>query len=257
MVVFVCRCKLPYSICIFLKHLLFFLVPPRSISKTLLCVIGFLSVGTMGLSNASVGYLNYPTQVIFKCCKMIPVMIGGVLVQREFFHHHHRQHHHFIVIQRNDTPVVRYWQCSSWQLAWSDSPWSTSLSIRRSRSGVSSIRCTVMSLLFLSVLVLLLCCVCVGFSWLGYLFFDHIGHNNWGSVLTKLTGIVNCSVQRTTLSDARIIKFWNEFNRFDMVGNEPHSSIDCSDPHYKPYANACVLLHRSIPHLNSSWNDGP
>lgn len=35
----------------------------------------------MGLSNASVGYLNYPTQVIFKCCKLIPVLIGGILIQ--------------------------------------------------------------------------------------------------------------------------------------------------------------------------------
>jgi adenosine 3'-phospho 5'-phosphosulfate transporter B3 len=35
----------------------------------------------MGLSNASLGYLNYPTQVIFKCCKLIPVLIGGILIQ--------------------------------------------------------------------------------------------------------------------------------------------------------------------------------
>lgn len=35
----------------------------------------------MGLSNASVGYLNYPTQVIFKCCKLIPVLIGGIIIQ--------------------------------------------------------------------------------------------------------------------------------------------------------------------------------
>jgi adenosine 3'-phospho 5'-phosphosulfate transporter B3 len=35
----------------------------------------------MGLSNTSLGYLNYPTQVIFKSCKLIPVMIGGVLIQ--------------------------------------------------------------------------------------------------------------------------------------------------------------------------------
>lgn len=42
-------------------------------------IIAFLTVGTMGLSNTSLGYLNYPTQVIFKCCKLIPVMLGGVL----------------------------------------------------------------------------------------------------------------------------------------------------------------------------------
>lgn len=44
-------------------------------------LIAFLTVGTMGLSNTSLGYLNYPTQVIFKCCKLIPVMLGGVLIQ--------------------------------------------------------------------------------------------------------------------------------------------------------------------------------
>lgn len=46
-------------------------------------IIAFLTVGTMGLSNTSLGYLNYPTQVIFKCCKLIPVMIGGVFIQGE------------------------------------------------------------------------------------------------------------------------------------------------------------------------------
>uniref|UniRef100_A0A914C1N3 Adenosine 3'-phospho 5'-phosphosulfate transporter 2 n=1 Tax=Acrobeloides nanus TaxID=290746 RepID=A0A914C1N3_9BILA len=43
--------------------------------------LAFYTVATMGLSNASVGYLNYPTQVIFKCCKLIPVLIGGILIQ--------------------------------------------------------------------------------------------------------------------------------------------------------------------------------
>lgn len=44
-------------------------------------LIAFLTVSTMGLSNASLGYLNYPTQVIFKCCKLIPVLIGGIIIQ--------------------------------------------------------------------------------------------------------------------------------------------------------------------------------
>ena len=43
--------------------------------------LAFLTVATMGLSNSSLGYLNYPTQVIFKCCKLIPVLIGGILIQ--------------------------------------------------------------------------------------------------------------------------------------------------------------------------------
>lgn len=40
---------------------------------------------TMGLSNASLGFLNYPTQVVFKCCKLIPVLIGGILIQRKTY----------------------------------------------------------------------------------------------------------------------------------------------------------------------------
>lgn len=35
----------------------------------------------MGLSNSSLGYLNYPTQVIFKCCKLIPVLVGSIIIQ--------------------------------------------------------------------------------------------------------------------------------------------------------------------------------
>lgn len=48
-------------------------------------LIAFLTVATMGLSNSSLGYLNYPTQVIFKCCKLIPVLIGGILIQDKKF----------------------------------------------------------------------------------------------------------------------------------------------------------------------------
>ncbi|KAL1517328.1 hypothetical protein ABEB36_001105 [Hypothenemus hampei] len=44
-------------------------------------LLALLTLGTMGLSNSSLGYLNYPTQVIFKCCKLIPVMAGGILIQ--------------------------------------------------------------------------------------------------------------------------------------------------------------------------------
>ena len=44
-------------------------------------LLAFLTVATMGLSNGSLPYLNYPTQVMFKCCKLIPVLIGGILIQ--------------------------------------------------------------------------------------------------------------------------------------------------------------------------------
>ncbi|TGZ73500.1 hypothetical protein CRM22_001477 [Opisthorchis felineus] len=48
-------------------------------------LLALLTVGTIAFSNASITYLNYPTQVIFKSCKMIPVLIGGVLLQRKSY----------------------------------------------------------------------------------------------------------------------------------------------------------------------------
>ncbi|KAK4024264.1 adenosine 3'-phospho 5'-phosphosulfate transporter 2 [Daphnia magna] len=44
-------------------------------------IISFLTVGTMTMSNLSLEYLNYPTQVIFKSCKLVPVLLGGILIQ--------------------------------------------------------------------------------------------------------------------------------------------------------------------------------
>ncbi|KAJ9601595.1 hypothetical protein L9F63_000249, partial [Diploptera punctata] len=46
-------------------------------------LLALLTLGTMGFSNSSLGYLNYPTQVIFKCCKLIPVLVGGILIQQK------------------------------------------------------------------------------------------------------------------------------------------------------------------------------
>ncbi|CAG5115131.1 unnamed protein product [Candidula unifasciata] len=57
----------------------------RKIPMSMYLLLAFLTVATMGLSNTSVGYLNYPTQVIFKCCKLIPVLIGGILIQGKKF----------------------------------------------------------------------------------------------------------------------------------------------------------------------------
>ena len=51
-------------------------IPARSYA-----VLSVTTLTTMGFSNASLGYLNYPTQVIFKCCKLIPVLAGGILIQ--------------------------------------------------------------------------------------------------------------------------------------------------------------------------------
>lgn len=41
--------------------------------------IAVFMVSSMGLSNSSLSYINYPTQVLIKSCKVIPVMIGGRL----------------------------------------------------------------------------------------------------------------------------------------------------------------------------------
>ncbi|KAK6630860.1 Adenosine 3'-phospho 5'-phosphosulfate transporter 2 [Polyplax serrata] len=48
-------------------------------------LLAALTLGTVGFSNTSLQYLNYPTQVIFKCCKLIPVMLGGILIQKKIF----------------------------------------------------------------------------------------------------------------------------------------------------------------------------
>ncbi|KAA3676284.1 solute carrier family 35 (adenosine 3'-phospho 5'-phosphosulfate transporter), member B3 [Paragonimus westermani] len=60
-------------------------VPLKRAGLQFYCLLAFLTVGTIAFSNASVSYLNYPTQVIFKSCKMIPVLIGGVLVQKKSY----------------------------------------------------------------------------------------------------------------------------------------------------------------------------
>jgi len=48
-------------------------------------LLALLTVTTMGLSNYAIAYLNYPTQVMFKCCKLIPVLIGGIIIQKKTF----------------------------------------------------------------------------------------------------------------------------------------------------------------------------
>ncbi|PAA47660.1 hypothetical protein BOX15_Mlig014697g2, partial [Macrostomum lignano] len=53
----------------------------RTIPWRTYALLGFLTVTTMGASNTALGYLSYPTQVIMKCCKLVPTMIGGILIQ--------------------------------------------------------------------------------------------------------------------------------------------------------------------------------
>lgn len=55
----------------------------RTIPIKTYMLLALLTLGTMGFSNSSLGYLNYPTQVIFKCCKLIPVLVGGILIQQK------------------------------------------------------------------------------------------------------------------------------------------------------------------------------
>jgi len=64
----------------------FMIFPPRkrdvnkSISTSMYAVTGFCYVAAMWTSNAALLYVNYPTQVLAKSCKMIPVMICGILI---------------------------------------------------------------------------------------------------------------------------------------------------------------------------------
>ncbi|KPJ12337.1 Adenosine 3'-phospho 5'-phosphosulfate transporter 2 [Papilio machaon] len=48
----------------------------RKVPLKTYAVLAALTLGTMSLSNLALSYLNYPTQLIFKSCKLIPVMIG-------------------------------------------------------------------------------------------------------------------------------------------------------------------------------------
>lgn len=64
------------------------LTDPQGMSKRCIplrtyFLLAFLTLGTMGLSNSSLGYLNYPTQVIFKCCKLVPVLFGSIIIQKK------------------------------------------------------------------------------------------------------------------------------------------------------------------------------
>lgn len=57
--------------------------PPRSprtnVPLAKFAAIAALSVATMGLSNTACEHLNYPTQLLFKSAKLVPVMLVGVV----------------------------------------------------------------------------------------------------------------------------------------------------------------------------------
>eukprot|EP00054_Salpingoeca_dolichothecata_P010431 m.58287 g.58287 ORF g.58287 m.58287 type:complete len:319 (-) comp18990_c0_seq1:154-1110(-) len=59
---------------------------PRSgIPISAYAFLALLTVATMGLSNCSLLYVNYPTHVIFKSCKLVPVMFGSILIQKKVY----------------------------------------------------------------------------------------------------------------------------------------------------------------------------
>ncbi|KAM7541668.1 hypothetical protein Aperf_G00000016701 [Anoplocephala perfoliata] len=70
-----------YCIISFLESKLTCVTYKKDFPVWLYCLIGLTTTGTILLSNAAVYYLNYPTQVVFKCCKLIPVMIIGIIIQ--------------------------------------------------------------------------------------------------------------------------------------------------------------------------------
>uniref|UniRef100_A0A1I7VU37 Adenosine 3'-phospho 5'-phosphosulfate transporter 2 n=1 Tax=Loa loa TaxID=7209 RepID=A0A1I7VU37_LOALO len=70
-----------YSIMASLESFCCAIIKQRRIPIHIYLEIATLTVGTIGFSNVAVGYLNYPTQVVFKCCKLIPVLIGGIIIQ--------------------------------------------------------------------------------------------------------------------------------------------------------------------------------
>ncbi|CDS37567.1 adenosine 3' phospho 5' phosphosulfate [Echinococcus multilocularis] len=70
-----------YGIISFIESRIIGVVYHSNFPPWLYCSVGITTTGTIFLSNAAVVYLNYPTQVIFKCCKLIPVMVFSVVIQ--------------------------------------------------------------------------------------------------------------------------------------------------------------------------------
>ncbi|XP_026732596.1 adenosine 3'-phospho 5'-phosphosulfate transporter 2 [Trichoplusia ni] len=52
----------------------------RKVPISTYALLAALTLGTMSFSNLALSYLNYPTQLIFKSCKLIPVMIGSIFI---------------------------------------------------------------------------------------------------------------------------------------------------------------------------------
>ena len=47
--------------------------------------LSMFTMGGMYMTNASLMYLNYPSRIVFKSSKVIPVMIAGVFIQKRYY----------------------------------------------------------------------------------------------------------------------------------------------------------------------------
>jgi len=55
--------------------------PPHAYAK-----IAFAYIGSMYASNSSLAYVNYPTQALAKSCKLIPVMLSRIIINKKKYH---------------------------------------------------------------------------------------------------------------------------------------------------------------------------
>jgi UDP-galactose transporter B1 len=55
--------------------------PPHAYAK-----IAFAYIGSMYASNSSLAFVNYPTQALAKSCKLIPVMLSRIIINKKKYH---------------------------------------------------------------------------------------------------------------------------------------------------------------------------
>ncbi|CAG0923329.1 unnamed protein product [Notodromas monacha] len=55
-------------------------IPVFSVPKTHLALLGAISMTSSGFSAYSLKYVNYPTNIMVKSCKLLPVMIGSAIM---------------------------------------------------------------------------------------------------------------------------------------------------------------------------------
>lgn len=60
-----------------------FLLRFSTVPLKMYMLLALIIMGSLGFTNASLEYLNYPAHIMFKTCNQIPVMIGGILILRK------------------------------------------------------------------------------------------------------------------------------------------------------------------------------